>query len=221
MKAILTGGLLLLGACGGAPFSVESADPTVPTPTAASAASSAPTPATSAAPSASASAPDSGPAPIGTALVPAPTSSSTPPPAPAPDAGPTLGNTSSLSDAGAPDACDQSTEYTHQNGFGGQFHDCIPGATYAPADVGIAEALKACNSSPFSNGNTCYAVTDFCALPYVTNMPVHGLGTRYDWVVGWQVAGKVSDTPTGYNVYVETEPGSAVCNFSSPASTWN
>lgn len=109
MKAILTGGLLLLGACGGAPFSVESADPTVPTPTAASAASSAPTPATSAAPSASASAPDSGPAPIGTALVPAPTSSSTPPPAPAPDAGPTLGNTSSLSDdagtpAPAPDA---------------------------------------------------------------------------------------------------------------------
>jgi len=87
MKAILTGGFLILGACGGAPFSVESVDPTVPTPTAASAASSAPAPAMSAAPSASAAVPDSGPAPIGTALVPAPTSSSTPPPAPVPDAG--------------------------------------------------------------------------------------------------------------------------------------
>src|SRR5271165_2926483 len=205
MKAILTGGFLILGACGGAPFSVESADPTVPTPTAASAASSAPTPAMSAAPSASAAVPDSGPAPIGTAIAPAPTSSSAPPPAPVPDAGTPIGTTLSQSDSGA-DACDQSTEYTHQNGFGGQFSDCIPGGTYSP-DVGTAEAIKACNSSPFSNGNTCYAV-HICALPYVTNMPTGGNGTRYDWVVGWQVAGIPSDTPTGYNVYVQTDTGS-------------
>jgi hypothetical protein len=218
MKALLTGGLLMLGACGGAPFSVEGSDPSVAAPVAVPTASSAPTPMMTAAPATSASAAPTAPAPtIGTSLV-------------VPDAGATSSDGTPVShpDAGAPDVdtCDQSRANTHQNGFGGGWEDCIPAATYSPADVGLAEAIKACNSSPFSNGNTCRGDLSGSCVPYATNIPQlspTGNQSQYYWTVGSPpLADGVDRALANDNVFVAVPgTGPESCVFASPVSTWN
>jgi hypothetical protein len=215
MKANV-GVFLILSACGGSPFTEGGSDPTIAAPVASSAASSVPAPAPSAAPSASASAPATAP-PIGTSLA----------PDSAPDAGAPLGTTFSQAEAGAPDAdtCDQSRANTHQNGFGGGWSDCVPAGTYSPPDVGLAEAIKACNSSPFSNGNTCRGATESC-VPYATNIPQlspTGNQAQYYWTVGAPpLAAGVDRSSANDNLFVSVPgPGPENCVFASPVGTWN
>ena len=148
----------------------------------------------------------------------APVTVSTDPPPVAQDAG-----TDAATDAAIDAACALSVVNTHQNGFGGTWRDCIPAGTYAPVSIGLAEAVAACNSSPFSNGNTCWGNDAFC-VPYATNIPVNG-GPQYYWVVGTLPPGSAGDGVwiSGQNVFVQANDarGPVNCGFTAPVSTWN